>query len=206
MPLLQRLRCLTLSSLTSLLRRDGWLDGSRAAFWSARIGRCRTPARGPPPVADKPAGDCQQSGDRDVGRPRCDLQESAHHLRQAGEVDPRARPRLAVAEQQQVVQRLHGRGVAEPRRELSRGGGVRQVLREVWYRDDIDLSLVHEAGGTRRGQRHRVDGVVEGRQHAESDHRSAPIDRWRPASGLPRKRITREGCSVSARRSGAATS
>ena len=42
-----------------------------------------------------------------VGGTGGDLQEAAHHLGQSAEVDRLARPGLAVAEQQQVVDRLH---------------------------------------------------------------------------------------------------
>ena len=72
----------------------------------------------------------------DVGRPRRHLQEGPHHLGQTAEVDPLARPGLAVAEQQQVVDRRHRR----------RTGGVVEGLQH----------------GVRPGRRSAINSVYDG--------------------------------------------
>ena len=107
----------------------------------------------------------EEPRDRDVGGTGSDLQEAPHHLGQPAEVDRLARPGLAVAEQQQVVDRLHRRRIGEAGGELRGGLGRGQMLAEVRHRHDVDLGLVHERGGARGRQRRGVHGVVEGLQH-----------------------------------------
>ena len=114
---------------------------------------------------------------------------------QAGEVDGLPAPGLAVAEEEQVVQRLHGRRIGEAGRELFGRGRRGQVLGKVRHRHDVDPCLVHEAGRAGGGQRHRMDGVVERLQ-----------DRVRPGRDAEVRVRQLEGCSLSAPRVGAVIS